>query len=217
MELQFLFQVSINDKFASLSESLYIAERSAREQIRTRNELVKQKKQQEENVREQQLRELAAKARHERAAVVNQEVSKDLAGRELSDHEDDEAQRRRSQIDRDRRRKVERELRLEVRTFFNLVILNCQIFQRAGKQNKRTRDEDRDISEKIALGQAKPTAQEGLFDSRLFNQSAGMDSGYAGGDDEKYDVYDKPLFVDRSKQSIYRFERERMEQNVGYV
>lgn len=87
------------------------------------------------------------------------------------------------------------------------------VHQRAGK--KRNRDEDRDISEKIALGQAKPTSQEGLFDSRLFNQSAGMDSGFGGGDDERYDVYDKPLFVDRSKSHLYRIDRERMEQSVG--
>lgn len=66
------------------------------------------------------------------------------------------------------------------------------------------------------MGQAKPTAQEGLFDSRLFNQSSGMDSGFGGGD-ERYNIYDKPLFVDRSKQSIYRIDSARMEQNVGYV
>lgn len=96
-------QVSINDKFAGLSEALYIAERSAREQIRTRNELVKQKKQQEENVREQQLRDLAAKARAERTAIVNRDSK-----------ESDDGQRERAQIEKDRRRKVERELRLEV-------------------------------------------------------------------------------------------------------
>lgn len=90
--------------------------------------------------------------------------------------------------------------------------------QRAGKKSKAARDEGRDISEKVALGQARPTAQESLFDSRLFNQSAGMDSGFNAGDDEKYNVYDKPLFVDRSRDGgIYRYDRERMEQNVGYV
>ena len=61
-------QVSVNDKFASLSEALYIAERQAREEIRLRNEVKKQKKIREEELREQQLRQLAAQARAERSA-----------------------------------------------------------------------------------------------------------------------------------------------------
>lgn len=56
----------MNDKFASLSEALYIAERQAREEIRLRNEVKKQKKIREEELREQQLRQLAAQARAER-------------------------------------------------------------------------------------------------------------------------------------------------------
>lgn len=58
----------MNDKFASLSEALYIAERQAREEIRLRNEVKKQKKIREEELREQQLRQLAAQARAERSA-----------------------------------------------------------------------------------------------------------------------------------------------------
>jgi len=39
----------------------------------------------------------------------------------------------------------------------------------------------RDISERIALGQAKPTAsKESMFDARLFNQTSGMSSGFSG-------------------------------------
>lgn len=185
-----LQDVSINDKFASLSESLYIAERAAREEIRLRNDLLKQKKQQEESVREEQLRELAAKARAERAALIQKSTETE---------QDATAAAKRWQVENERRRELERDIRLE----------------RAGKRSKRARDEDRDISERVALGQAKPTAQESLFDSRLFNQSAGMDSGFDAGDDEKYNLYDKPLFADRSKESIYRFDRERMAQSVG--
>lgn len=32
------------------------------------------------------------------------------------------------------------------------------------KKTKNARDEDRDISEKIALGQAQPTSRDALFD-----------------------------------------------------
>jgi len=47
--------------------------------------------------------------------------------------------------------------------------------QRAGmKKTKTERDNDRDVSEKIALGQAQPTSKEAMFDQRLFNQTAGL-------------------------------------------
>merc|ERR1719203_2508348 len=99
-----------------------------------------------------------------------------------------------------RQREIERDQRLEL----------------AGKKDKRSRENDRDIGERIALGQvAQPTSQEAMFDARLFNQNAGMDSGYNGGDDEKCAVFDKPLFADRSQAGIYKFDKDRMEQNEG--
>merc|ERR1712050_314323 len=101
---------------------------------------------------------------------------------------------------KDRQREIERDQRLEL----------------AGKKDKRGREEDRDISERVALWQAaQPTSQEAQYDARLFNQSAGMDSGYHGGSDEKCAVYDKPLFADRSQSSIYRHDKDRMDQNQG--
>jgi SNW domain-containing protein 1 len=72
------------------------------------------------------------------------------------------------------------------------------------------RDEGRDISEKIALGMHKGTGKltgEAMYDSRLFNQSAGLDQGF-GGDDE-YNTYSKPLFEGRSESaSIYRPKKD---------
>lgn len=63
------------------------------------------------------------------------------------------------------------------------------------------REMDRDISEKIALGLAKPTqSKEGMYDSRLFNQSSGFDSGF-----NEDNPYDKPLFAAQDAiSSIYR-------------
>ena len=63
------------------------------------------------------------------------------------------------------------------------------------RKNKVDRDQNRDISEKIALGMLKGTGKlqgDSIYDSRLFNQTSGMDSGF-GGDDE-YNTYSKPLF-----------------------
>lgn len=74
------------------------------------------------------------------------------------------------------------------------------------RKNKVDRDEGRDISEKIALGMLKGTGGkltgESLYDSRLFNQSSGMDAGF-GGEDE-YNTYTKPLFDRAEASSIYR-------------
>lgn len=73
------------------------------------------------------------------------------------------------------------------------------------KRSKADRDEGRDISEKIALGLHKGTGKltgEAMFDSRLFNQSAGVSSGF--GADDEYSTYTKPLFDRGEAASIYR-------------
>jgi hypothetical protein len=56
----------INDKFASLAESLQLAEKKAREQIEYRNRVQQEIKAAEKARKEQELRELALKARQER-------------------------------------------------------------------------------------------------------------------------------------------------------
>jgi SNW domain-containing protein 1 len=65
------------------------------------------------------------------------------------------------------------------------------------------REQNRDISEKIALGIAKPTtSKEALVDSRLFNREA-FSTGF--GADDSYNLYDKPLFQGSSAAAaIYK-------------
>ena len=41
-----------------------------------------------------------------------------------------------------------------------------------------------------------------MYDQRLFNQTAGLGSGF--GHEEDYNLYDKPLFADRTNASIYK-------------
>jgi len=189
-----LQDVAVNDKFAALSEDLYLAERKSREEIRIRNDMTRQRKVREEEIREQQLRELAAQARQQRADLANEDTVEGESARDAEDR------KQRMEVLNQRQREIERDQRLEL----------------AGKKGKRGRDEDRDVSERVALGQAaQPTSHEAQFDARLFNQSAGMDSGFHGGSDEKVAVYDKPLFADRSQAGVYKFDRERMEQNEG--
>lgn len=190
-----LQDVSVNDKFASLSEALYIAERQAREEIRLRNEVKKQKKIREEELREQQLRQLAAQARAERAQLLQQ--SRRAAG---GDAEEEAERQQREQLAIEREKDIERAVRLEK------------------SRGKRRDDSQRDISELVALGlpvDAKKQRTDSMFDARLFNQAGGTDSGYKGGEDDTYALYDRPLFAQRGGAGIYQFSRERFASSVG--
>ncbi|KAK4051673.1 mRNA splicing protein [Microbotryomycetes sp. JL221] len=65
------------------------------------------------------------------------------------------------------------------------------------------RQQGRDISEKIALGLAKPTmSKESMLDSRLFNREQ-LSGSF--GDDDSYALYDRPLFSGSSAAAaIYK-------------
>lgn len=162
-----LQQVHINEKFAKMAEALYIADRKAREAVEARAQLEKKLAQKEKEKKEDMLRQMAQRAREERAGLR----MPDEAGTSAEIRERDElrAERHRERV-RDR----------------NL--------SRAApdKRSKLQRERERDISEQIALGMPAKTntGGEALFDQRLFNTTKGMDSGY--GDDEAYNVYDKP-------------------------
>ena len=73
-----LQEVTINNKFATLSESLYVAERKASEDLRIRNQIRKKMAMREKEDREKDLRDMASRARMERAGVVgDDEVEND--------------------------------------------------------------------------------------------------------------------------------------------
>lgn len=59
----------INENFAKLAEALYIADRKAREAVETRAQLERKLAQKEKEVKEEHLRQLAQKARDERAGI----------------------------------------------------------------------------------------------------------------------------------------------------
>ena len=227
---------TINPNFATLSESLYVAERQAREEVRMRAQVQKRLAVQEKERREEELRELALRARRERAGQVAEAAKESAAQAEAmagggvgvrvggnvvpeeddiedpppssrpSGPTDDEvAAQQRERLRQERRRERERELRMEQ---------HRGGAKSAGEDDgddddnvavkKRRLEDDRDISEKVALGTHTGTGGAGEVDSRLYNQSAGMDSGFGAEDD--YNVYSKPMF-DRdgvSSSSIYR-------------
>lgn len=67
-----LQQVHINENFAKLAEALYIADRKAREAVEMRAQLEKKLAQKEKEKKEENLRQLAQKAREERAGIRTQ-------------------------------------------------------------------------------------------------------------------------------------------------
>lgn len=101
------------------------------------------------------------------------------SGSESEEEGDEDAARVRDEMRQEKRRERERELRMS----------NMGQEQRA---KMLARQQNRDISEKIALGLAKPTlSKESMLDSRLFNQES-LQGSFA--EDEAYNLYDRPLF-----------------------
>ncbi|KAF9172928.1 mRNA splicing protein [Mortierella sp. AD011] len=199
-----LQDVQINDKFASFAEALGLASRHAADEVRQRALMQQKVAEKEKEQKEQNLRALAQRARDERAGIVSSSSADVKMGSSKSDSESDEgsedddddakqrAARERDALRRERQQEREKDLRMS----------------RMGAEQKAkvmARSEGRDISEKIALGLAKPTqSKDSMYDSRLFNQSSGLDSGFK--DDEAYSVYDKPMFM-HSGSSVYRPKR----------
>ncbi|KNC71661.1 hypothetical protein SARC_15800, partial [Sphaeroforma arctica JP610] len=163
-----LQEQQINHNFADLAAALYHADRKAREGVELRASMQKKLATIEKEKHENNLRALAQKARDERAGIQHH-----------SDSGSDEEVAQRDQIRDDRKYERDRDRKMAS--------------SKAAKRGTTARDmEERDISEKIALGQAvKPNVQgENLYDQRLFNQTKGMGSGLQG-DDDAYNIYDK--------------------------
>lgn len=199
--------IVVNDNHAKLAEALYATQRSAREELKLRQAMQEKMAQKESAEKEERLRELARRARMEQAQrqrPADDDEKEDEQPRRSrsrsrsrspareraaasSDEDETEEARRRRQLREERRREAERELRMS----------------RVGAERRvkmMARDQDRDISERVALGVAnpKPTG-EGQFDSRLFGQVS-VGRGY-----NEDQIYDKSLFAAQDAvRSIYR-------------
>ncbi|KAL6910775.1 SKIP/SNW domain-containing protein [Trichoderma evansii] len=207
-----LQDISINDKHAQFAEAIKMAERHARDEVQQRALMQQRLAEKEKAQKEENLRSLAQKAREDRAAAGRRgrrdsvdsrdsRGSRDSGSRSRSrsrssysgsdsrgsDSEDSEV-RARERARKEKRKEDERKLRQT----------------RMGAERRiqvMAREQNRDISEKIALGIAKPSqSKETMYDSRLFNQSSGFDSGF-----NEDNPYDKPLFAAQDAiNSIYR-------------
>lgn len=226
-----LQDVHINDGFAQFSEALNLADRHAREEVRQRSLMQQKLAAKEKAAREEHLRQLAQRAREERsgmapsagaddaddrlggepadfaegrtggaprggggaglaAAMANYDSDSDASGSGGDeDDEEEAAARERDRLRQERKRERERDMRMS----------NMGTEQRA---RMLAREENRDISEKVALGLAKPTSSADQIDSRLFNQE--KLSGTFG-DEDSYNAFDKPLFAgSEAAAAMYR-------------
>nr|ODN85537.1 pre-mRNA-processing protein 45 [Cryptococcus depauperatus CBS 7841] len=212
-----LQDMHINDNFAKFSEALYIADRHIRDEVRERAKMQQQVAQKEKEAQEERLRLMAQAAREGRPAMSSTgplgssrpvDAGLNLGGYDSGsgedeseaeeDKEDEEAIRERDLVRAEKRREREKEMRMSnMGSEMRAKMIARLVFIRP------CLEANRDISEKIALGLAKPTAsKETLLDSRLFNREA-LSTGFAS--EDSYHLYDKPLFAGSSAAAaIYK-------------
>ena len=213
-------EATINSNFATLSESLYVAERQAREEVRMRSQVQKRLAVQEKERREEELRDLAARARRDRAGIggpalpaasavgagIGIGAAAPAPAAPPGPTDEQVAAEQRERLRQERRRERERELREEKR--------GAGGGGRRGRRRRRSRDQEAPPRGRPGrIGEDRPGHAHGWggggaagigVDSRLYNQSAGMDSGFGAEDD--YNVYTKHMF-DRdgaASAGIYR-------------
>ncbi|KAG6248182.1 mRNA splicing protein [Claviceps purpurea] len=209
-----LQDITINDKHAQFAEAVKMAERHAREEVQQRALMQQRLAEKEKAQKDENLRSLAQKAREERAAAAGRGRGRrrSLDSRDSRDSRSRSYSRSRSRSYSDSRSAASRsdDEDAEIREREKARREKLRDEERKLRQNRMgaerrmqvlAREQGRDISEKIALGLAKPTqSKETMYDSRLFNQSSGFDSGF-----NEDNHYDKPLFAAQDAiSSIYR-------------
>ena len=131
---------------------------------------------------------------------------------------DEAAVRRRDELRREMREERDREFRQHsyIREESTAPTL---------KRSKLSRDQERDLAERVALGQGTGGAVGGgevQYDQRLFNQDGAHGRGQSSlaggfGADDAYSLYDKPLFAggNASSKFLYRPPRNEGEEDAG--
>ena len=197
-----LQDVTINDKFAQFAEALFTADRHAREEVKLRSQMQQKLAEKEKLQKEDHLREMARQAREQRQASSvrrgsdtrrRRSRSRSYSGSSYDSRSGSEDEAAAAVREREAARKERRE---EDKNKLRQSRMGAE-----KRMQQMAREQNRDISEQVALGLAKPTQnKETMYDSRLFNQTSGFDSGF--NEDQHYD---KPLFAaQEAANSIYR-------------
>jgi len=183
----------VNKNFSKLSDVLFIAEKTARQEIEERNRIAETIQIQASLKKEEELKEAARQARMERKALNTSfsnsfksnrtDLSSDvLLGNKKYREELVKEKNERDELRAIRKKEIERDRKIEILNNYNKNSLK-----------------NRDISEKIVLGQAQPTAP--IVDGRLYNKEIKNDLM----NDEEDNIYDKALFNEKSSlNQIYK-------------
>jgi SNW domain-containing protein 1 len=211
-----LQDVTINDRFAQFAEALQTADGHAREEVQQRQRMQQRLAEKEKEAKEENLRMLAQKAREDRAAAASggrrdsdarsRSRSRSVDSRSSYSSYSSRSRSRSRSNSRDRMDPAERDRqdREKARAERRREAQRDMRQKNMGHERRvqmMAREQNRDVSEKVALGLAKPTQnKEAMYDSRLFNQSSGFAAGF-----NEDQAYDKPLFAERDAlNSIYR-------------
>ena len=127
--------------------------------------------------REEKIKQAATLARAEKEGLMASSFSKLNSEIRHKDEDADESglplagkKRPHKDVVEDERSQQEKKERDEIRRLLRKENERTRRREQAGlNKTKNERDADRDISEKIALGQAQPTTRDVMFDQRLFN------------------------------------------------
>ena len=191
--------VTINDKFSQLADALHTADRHAREEVKKRATMQQLLAEKAKAQKEDELRMLAQQARQKRTAAGTRR-------RNSSASSPDSRSRSRGSSPNSRSSSRDSDVRAREKARNEAAQERQKQLRQSRMGTERrlqmlAREQNRDISEKIALGLAKPTqSSESMYDSRLFNQNSGFDAGF-----NEDQVYDKPLFAAQNAiNNIYR-------------
>lgn len=197
---------TISQEFSKFADVLYVTELQARKEISERNKIQESIKLSDTLKKEQELKNAAKLAREQKINLAVSNISSvnttrtddillgNKSERDIRSSSTVDAEREAELLERNalrnmRRKEIERDRRIEVSSN-----------NRRGKN--KSIDTERDVSEKIALGVAQPSMGNNMIDSRLYNQTTGLETGFK--DDEDYDLYDNPLFADRTNANIFK-------------
>lgn len=176
----------LNEKFLHFSSAIYESEKQGRKALEERKRIQQTLAHEEQIKREESIKREIEEAENKKNSFFTKNKDREGDSDSDSDEEGREAEKQRKLMQQMIKKNAEREVRLK-----NV----------GNNRLKEVRDHERDIAEKIALGQKIAKQDDIEIDDRAAVLTGGLDSGYKG--EDAYDLYDKPLFQDKIKTNLY--------------
>lgn len=224
-----LIDTSINsNQFAALSESLYVAEQQARQEVRMRALIQKKQLLAERTQREEELRQLANQARLERSNMSTASAGTGYGDHKQQPHDnesyqDDDNRSEASSVGNNQEGEykyqneeakqqhkahvIETDDDIAARQREKLRLerkrereRELRLEKNIEAKKKQKLEEERDVSEKIALGIHTGTGGGGGGIDDIDSRLHNQSSGFDSGfgAEDEYNAYTKPLFSDRT-------------------